>query len=90
MTDDAIAARQRANLDHLADVEVELVTELGRTTLPLKRARNLVEGDVISIEMHHAGHPYALRINDLPFAEGDIDVQEEQLMLRVTRLRQAE
>ncbi len=85
MTDAAISTLQHTNLNHLLDVEVDLVVELGRASMPLERARSLHAGDVIAVDML-AGQQYAYRINDQLCGEGDIDVREEQLTLRVTRL----
>ena len=85
MTDATLATRQHSNLEHLLDVEVDLVVELGRATVSLERARSLRPDDVIAVDLL-AGQQYPVRINDQLCGEGDIDVREEQLHLRVTKL----
>ena len=54
--------RGKTELSDLADVELEAVVELGRTTMPLAHAMQLKAGDVIALPKL-AGESYSVTIN---------------------------
>ena len=76
---------ERANLKHLGDMEVEAVVELGRQRMKLSQVRRLREKDVIELDKL-CGSAYAVRINGVPFAEGESIVGGETMACRLTRM----
>lgn len=74
---------ERSRLQHLGDIEVEAVVELGRMRLSLGRVRRLRVGDVLVTD-RLAGERMTLRINGVPFAEGETVVVNRAMACRVT------
>lgn len=74
---------ERSRLQHLGDTEVEAVVELARMRLSLGRVRHLRPGDVLVTD-RLAGERMALRINGVPFAEGETVVLNTAMACRVT------
>jgi flagellar motor switch protein FliN/FliY len=77
--------RERHNLAYLGNVAVEGVAELARTTMKLAEVRRLRKGDIIELDKL-AGEAFTLRLNDRPFAEGEIVVVADAMGLRLTRM----
>jgi len=77
---------ERNSLGHLADMEVDVVVELGRRRMSLGEARRMRRGDVIALEKL-AGEPVDVRINGVPFADGETVVVDELMVCRITRMR---
>ncbi|MFH1570055.1 MAG: FliM/FliN family flagellar motor switch protein [Gemmatimonadota bacterium] len=78
--DSAAAALQR-----FGDVAVDLSCELGRRQLTLGEVRRLEAGDVVELGKL-AGEAMEIRLNGLPFAEGEIVVVTDVIAVRVTGL----
>ena len=81
----AAALHGPATLADLGDVTIEAVVELGRAVLPLREARALQVGDVLSLGML-AGAPTTVRLNGQPFAEGEIVVVNDSKCCRLVRI----
>jgi|APSaa5957512622_1039677.scaffolds.fasta_scaffold292723_2 flagellar motor switch/type III secretory pathway protein FliN len=75
----------QASVGDLADVAIEAAVELGRTNISLRVARSLRVGDVVAVEKF-AGEALTVRLNDHPFAEGEIVVHNDWMCCRLIRL----
>ena len=69
----------------LADVELEVTIELGRTRKTLRDILDLTPGVVIELDKH-AGEPIDILVNNRPLARGEVVVFEEVLGVRVTEI----
>ena len=81
------ATPKRDKLGHLADMEVEVSVELGRTTMSLSDLKRAKEGSVIQIT-RLAGQPFDVLINGSPFGHGEIVVSNEQMSCRLTHIEE--
>jgi flagellar motor switch protein FliN/FliY len=79
------ALRGSATLADLGDVTIEAVVELGRAAMPLREARALRAGDVLSLGTL-AGAPTTVRLNGQPFAEGEIVIVNDTKCCRLVRM----
>ena len=79
------ARRERHNLAHLGNAEVEGVVEMGRQRMKLREVRDLRVGKVVMADKL-AGEAFTLRLNGQPFAEGEVVVVPNSMCLRLTRL----
>ena len=83
---DADAVAKRAgDTARLDNVMVDVAVELGRKTMNVKELMELKEQDVIELDKL-AGEAFTIRINDRPFAEGEIVVVTDIMAVRITRL----
>jgi len=73
------------NLELLADVELEIVVELGRRRLPLADVLRLTSGSIIELEKL-VGEPLEIYANGRLIAEGEAVVIDEQFGVRITSL----
>ncbi len=73
------------NLELLADVELEIVVELGRRRLPLADVLRLTTGSIIELEKL-VGEPLEIYANGRLIAEGEAVVIDEQFGVRITSL----
>ncbi len=85
MTDAVL--RGKADVDHLADIEVVATVEVGRTTMPLKEAMQLQVGDSIVLPKL-AGEAFEVRMNGQLFGHGEIVVITDMMACRFTGLEQ--
>jgi flagellar motor switch protein FliN/FliY len=69
----------------LDNVTVELTVELGRTEMTVKEVVDLKEQSVIELEKL-AGEAFMIRVNDRPFAEGEIVIVTDVMAVRITRM----
>ena len=76
---------ESANLKHLGDMDLELVAELGRKKMKLSQVRAWQPGEVLELD-RLCGEAFTVRINDVPFAEGETVVVGETMALRLTRM----
>lgn len=72
-------------LGRLADVQLEVTVELGRSRIPIKELLALDEGGVVRLG-RSVGEPVDLLVNGLATARGEIVVVDGRLGLRVTEL----
>ncbi|MDQ7039448.1 MAG: flagellar motor switch protein FliN [Rhodothermus sp.] len=75
----------KSNLELLADVELEVVVELGRRRLPLADVLRLTTGSIIELEKL-VGEPLEIYANGRLIAEGEAVVIDEQFGVRITSL----
>jgi len=73
------------SLTDLGDVQLDVVVELGRTRMPLRQARTLKAGDLITLD-RLAGEAVQVYLNGHPFAEGETVWVTELLSTRLTHL----
>ncbi len=72
-------------LDLLADVELDLRIELGRTNMRLEDVLQLRGGAIVALDKL-AGDPVDVYVNDRMIARGEILVLNENFCVRVTEL----
>ncbi len=75
----------RRNLGLLMDVSLEVVTELGRTVMPIKDVLGLTRGSIIELDKL-AGEPVNVLVNGVLLARGEVVVVDEQFAVRITEL----
>ena len=73
------------NLDMLKDVNVEVLVELGRITMPLGDVLNLSKGSVVELE-NLAGEQINVLVNGLNIAMGEVVVIGEHFGVRISKL----
>lgn len=78
-------AKPLPNPGRLDNVMVDVTVELGRKEMSVKALTDLKEQDVIELDKL-AGEAFSIRINDRPFAEGEIVVVTDIMAVRITRL----
>ncbi|MEM1331873.1 MAG: flagellar motor switch protein FliN [Actinomycetota bacterium] len=74
-----------APISLLADVDMQVTVELGRTTLPVRELLSLQPGMVVELE-RQAGAPIDVMVNGRLIARGEVVVLDEQFGLRVTEI----
>jgi flagellar motor switch protein FliN/FliY len=79
------ASGNGASIDTLAEVELDLRIELGRTQMSLQDVLQLRDGSVIALDSF-AGDPVAIYVNDRIVARGEILVMNDHFCVRVTEL----
>lgn len=75
----------KGHLELLADVELEIIVELGRRRLPLADVLRLTTGSIIELEKL-VGEPLEIYANGRLIAEGEAVVIDEQFGVRITSL----
>ena len=71
------------SLDVLADVEMGLTAELGRTRMVLRDILNLAPGSVIELD-RAAGSPVDVLVNGTLVARGEVVVVDQEYGIRIT------
>jgi len=84
----ANGAAAALELEHLAEIPMELSVELGRTYLTVGEALALDVGSIITLE-RTAGDPADLLVNGTPVARGEVVVVDERFGLRITEILDA-
>ncbi len=74
-----------APITMLADVDMQVTVELGRTTLPVRELLSMQPGMVVELEQQ-AGAPIDVLVNGRLIARGEVVVLDEQFGLRVTEI----
>lgn len=74
-----------APMSLLADVDMLLTVELGRTTLPVRELLSLQPGMVVELD-RQASAPVDVLVNGRLIARGEVVVMDEQFGLRVTEI----
>jgi flagellar motor switch protein FliN/FliY len=69
----------------LNNVWVEVTVELGRVDMSVKQLVDLKEQSVIELDKL-AGEAFSIRVNDRPFAEGEIVIVTDMMGVRITRM----
>jgi flagellar motor switch protein FliN/FliY len=81
----AVASAPSADLAPVLDVPVELVVELGRTTMTVAETLRIGPGSVIALD-RLAGDPVDLLVNGTRIARGEVVAVDEEFGLRVTEV----
>lgn len=79
------ASTERATLDLLRDVELNLKIELGRTHMHLEEVLRLRKGSVVPLEKL-AGDPVDIYVNGRLIARGEVLVLNDNFCVRVAEL----
>jgi flagellar motor switch protein FliN/FliY len=75
----------QGSIDMLADVELDLTVELGRTSIPVKEVLQLGPGSIV--ELHKlAGEPVDILVNGKMIARGEVVVVDESFGVRLTEI----
>ena len=82
---DAAPAAFRSPLSLIADVEMTVTAELGRTRMMVSELLNLGPGSVVELD-RAAGSPADLLVNGTPVARGEVVVVDEEYAIRVTEI----
>ena len=69
----------------LADVELEVIIELGRTRKALRDIYDLKVGTIVELDKQ-AREPIDILVNNSPVAKGEVMVFEDALAVRVTEI----
>ncbi len=73
------------NYEKLMDISVELVTELGSTTLAMEEFLKLTKGSVIDLQKP-AGESVELYVNNKIVGKGEVMVYENNLAVRINEI----
>jgi len=73
------------NLELLRDLKLEVMVELGRTSIPLRQVIQLGEGSIIELE-HLAGEPVNLSVSGKIVAQGEVVVIGTAFGIKVTQI----
>jgi flagellar motor switch protein FliN/FliY len=79
------ASQERATLDALSDVELDLKIELGRTHMQLEDVLKLRRGSVVALDKL-AGDPVDVYVNGRLIARGEVLVLNDNFCVRVAEL----
>lgn len=75
----------KENIDILLDIELDLMIELGKTNLSIKRILEMSPGAVVELD-RLAGEPVDLLVNDKVVAKGEVVVVDENFGIRIVSL----
>ena len=73
------------NLELLRDLKLEIMVELGRTSVPLRQLVQLGEGTIIELEQL-AGEPVNLSVSGKIVAQGEVVVIGSSFGIKVTQI----
>lgn len=73
------------NLELLRDLKLEVMVELGRTSIPLRQVVQLGEGSIIELEQL-AGEPVNLSVSGKIVAQGEVVVIGNSFGVKVTKI----
>jgi flagellar motor switch protein FliN/FliY len=76
------------DFSELLAMEIELVSDLGQTTLPLREVLNLERGSVIDLAKP-AGESVEIYVNKRIIGRGEVMVYEKNLAIRVNEVLDA-
>ncbi|MDR0664047.1 MAG: flagellar motor switch protein FliN [Helicobacteraceae bacterium] len=76
------------DFSELLAMEIELVSDLGQTTLPLREVLNLERGSVIDLGKP-AGESVEIYVNGRIIGRGEVMVYEKNLAIRVNEVLDA-
>jgi flagellar motor switch protein FliN/FliY len=75
--------------DKFSDISVELVTELGVTTITTKEFLQLKKGSIIDLQKP-AGESVEIYINNKIIGKGEVMVYEDNLAVRINEILDSE
>ena len=73
------------NLQHLMDLPVTVMVEVGRTRVKLEEILNMAPGTVVTLDKR-AGEPVDLCVNGKLLARGEVVLVDESYGLRITEI----
>lgn len=79
------AVKAKPKLSRLNNVQIDISVELGRKELTVRELANLKEQDVIELDKL-AGEAFEIRVNNRPFAEGEVVVVTDMMAVRITKM----
>lgn len=75
----------KPRLSRLNNVEVDITVELGRKDMTVRELMRLKEQDIIELDKL-AGEAFDIRVNNRPFAEGEVVVVTDLMAVRITKM----
>ncbi len=75
--------------EKLADISIELTTDLGQTTLTTKEILQLKKGSIIDLQKP-AGESVEIYVNNKIVGKGEVMVYEENLAVRINEILDAD
>ncbi len=82
---EAPAPQSRSNIDLLADLQMEVSVELGRTTMAVADVLALGAGSIVELD-RLAGEPVDILVNDRVVARGEVVVVDENFGVRIVEV----
>ena len=79
------AHKGKPRLSRLNNVEVDLSVELGRKDMTVREWAKLKVQDIIELDKL-AGEAFDIRVNNRPFAEGEVVVVTDLMAVRITKM----
>ncbi len=79
------AHKGKPRLSRLNNVEVDLSVELGRKDMTVRELAKLKVQDIIELDKL-AGEAFDIRVNNRPFAEGEVVVVTDLMAVRITKM----
>lgn len=79
------AHKGKPRLSRLNNVQVDITVELGRKEMTVRELVKLKMQDIIELDKL-AGEAFDIRINNRPFAEGEVVVVTDLMAVRITKM----
>lgn len=73
------------NLQHLLDIPLDVVVELGRTKKKISEVLELTSGSIVDLDKM-AGEPADIYVNNKLVAKGEVVVVDEHFGVRITEI----
>jgi len=79
------ARKGKPRMSRLNNVAVDITVELGRKEMSVRQLSALKEQDIIELSKL-AGEAFDIRVNNRPFAEGEVVVVTDLMAVRITKM----
>lgn len=83
LTAGATTTPQRADMDMILNIPVQLEVQLGRTKIAIKNLLQLAQGSVVELD-GMAGEPMDVLVNGCLIAQGEVVVVNDKFGIRLT------
>lgn len=80
-----VARKGKPRMSRLNNVEVDITVELGRKEMSVRQLLALKQQDIIELDKL-AGEAFEIRVNNRPFAEGEVVVVTDLMAVRITKM----
>ncbi len=80
-----VARKGKPRMSRLNNVAVDITVELGRKEMTVRQLLALKEQDIIELDKL-AGEAFDIRVNNRPFAEGEVVVVTDLMAVRITKM----
>lgn len=80
-----VARKGKPRMSRLNNVEVDITVELGRKEMSVRELMGLKMQDIIELDKL-AGEAFDIRVNNRPFAEGEVVVVTDLMAVRITKM----